>query len=574
MSHHINVGAFKRANNVVIDVLAPALEGCALLVRKIYEQENEPSLYDMHRCDDGILRCELKNFQRPFLYKLALPCGAQAPDPFAQEVRGDVHGWSYVDPALLEPRTPHPFHGVPIEKAVIMEIHIGAFTPEGTFSACASKLDYLSDLGVNVIQLMPIWNTPGTRNWGYDPVSFFTLNPDYGSLGDLFSLVEKAHKIGIAVVIDCVYNHLGPEGCYLPMLCDGLLSKTNQTPWGASIDLDAETGKLNRSMILASLKYLMNYIGVDGVRIDAGEHLRPDNSVEFLLLIAAHARKWCKHETPLIILEHDLQTLTDDDRRQLFHADGFDGVWNSALTPDDIIPESASPTATFDIFVRAMKILSGNTHANDLTTSKLEATNFITFLRSHDTIGNEGHNTRDKGLPRRIIDGLLKILLLSPTTPMFFMGDERGDNSPFYFFCEYNDIDEDVIQESRKREFASMSQTAPTPFSSQAFTDSKISWCTNDSNRTLSEIKNLIGIRNSVVVDFAEQQPVFQKMKVDHNRLSAEISWMDALNRTLTLHIFAPDTPETPEPIERNTFYSAPVAGAEGEPLRIEASLS
>ena len=222
-------------------------------------------------------------------YRFILPGGLEIPDPASRFQPDDVHGPSEViNPGSYE-WSVVKWRGRPWEEFIIYELHVGTFTAEGTFRAAISRLDYLRDLGITAIELMPVGDFPGKWNWGYDGVLPFAPDASYGRPEDLKGLIDAAHGLNIAVILDVVYNHFGPDGNYLP-LYSPIFTETHQTPWGPAINYDAEQSEVIRQFAVENAKYWIREYNLDGLRLDAVHAIIDDNSQHVLEEIAQAVR--------------------------------------------------------------------------------------------------------------------------------------------------------------------------------------------------------------------------------------------------------------------------------------------
>jgi len=260
-------------------------------------------------------------------YKFVLPDGTEVPDPASRHQPDDVHGRSEViDPGDYQ-WSDAEWRGRRWEEFVIYELHVGAFTPEGTFGAAISRLDYLRDLGVTAIELMPIADFPGRWNWGYDGALLFAPDATYGRPEDLKTLVEAAHRRDIAVILDVDYNHFGPEGNYLE-LYSPIFTETHHTPWGAAVNFDAEGSEVVRSMVVNNALYWIGEYDLDALRFDAVHAMIDDSSEHILAEIAAAVRQAGGERPVHLILENEANQAFRLDRDATGIPRQFTAQWN------------------------------------------------------------------------------------------------------------------------------------------------------------------------------------------------------------------------------------------------------
>lgn len=489
------IGLTQALSGSELRIWAPSLERCTV---RFYKNSRSTESYNsilMKRDENDYFFHSFDQITERIFYDLELQSGLCIPDPFADENIDGVHGRSISQlqhPGTQEKHSPD-WRGIPVSNAVMMEIHVGTFTEMGTYKGCCEKLDYLAERGITVIQLMPILLTPGARNWGYDPVSFFTLNPNYGSAQELQTFIETAHSKGIAVVLDVVFNHLGPEGNYFSLISKGVFDRKERTPWGNSINLSSDSGGPVRDLILQSVEKWMSLFGFDGIRVDAGEYLRPAGDLQFLMNIAAVARASCAHENPLLVLEHDLYRLNERDRETLFSDQGYNLLWNCAILGSANLEDKGCTEKSEALASIICPLISKRTLG-----SNWKDASFVNFLRSHDTIGNSGDLYRNQKIDRRLWIDLLPVLLLNPSVPMVFMGDEWMSDTPFHFFCDLDDTCEMDLINARVHEFGREELRNTRPMSEEAFLKSKLNWAQKNTieNETLCEyFSKLVDLR-------------------------------------------------------------------------------
>ncbi|PXA95126.1 malto-oligosyltrehalose trehalohydrolase [Caulobacter sp. D5] len=389
-------------------------------------------------------------------YRFRLDEELAVPDPAGQALDSDVHGWSLlVDHGAYRWRQAD-WPGRPWSDAVLYEVHCGVM---GGFEGLAERLPDLAGLGVTALQLMPLNAFSGTRNWGYDGVLPYALAPAYGSPDQLKALVDKAHGLGMMVLLDVVYNHFGPDGNYLPLYAGAFFDDDRKTPWGPAIAFG--TPAVARYFIDNALYWLETY-KLDGLRFDA-VHAIGDNA--FLDAMAAEIRSRIVERPIHLVLENEA-----NDAARL--TAGFDAQWN-----DDfhnvvhvlLTDETSSYYQDFadrpaERLARCLAegfIYQGQPSPNHdgrprgLSSGHLPPTAFVNFLQNHDQVGNRalGERLTQMVAPERL-QAAMGLLLLGPQIPMLFMGEEDGSTSPFLFFTDFHDALADAVREGRRREFA------------------------------------------------------------------------------------------------------------------------
>ena len=475
--------------------------------------------HGMARSDEGwfeVTRAALPGSS----YAFVLDDGMVVPDPAAHAQVGDVHGASrIVDPMAYDWRCAD-WAGRPWEEAVILELHVGTFTPEGTFRAAIDKLDALVEAGFTVIELMPVAQYPGNRGWGYDGVLLYAPHPAYGAPDDLKALVDAAHARGLMVLLDVVYNHFGPDGNYLGAYAPEFFDTDRKTPWGPAI---AYSRQPVRRFFIENALYWIDEFRLDGLRLDAIDHARdPELPVEVLVEIAEAVRA---------AYPDGHVHLTTEDNRNVTHLhergpDGdtplYSGEWNDDwhnVAHVIATGESEGYYADFahghwEKFARALAegfVFQGeHTAAGDARgcpSGHLPPTAFVNFLQNHDQIGNRAFGERLNTLADpRMVRALTTILLLSPGVPLMFMGEEWGETQPFAFFTDFDGDLADAVREGRRREFRhfhafedpAMRAGIPDPNALGTFEASRLDWAgreTTDGRSAIAFTAGLLALR-------------------------------------------------------------------------------
>ena len=388
-------------------------------------------------------------------YRYRLPDGMLVPDPASRLQDGDVHGWSVVvDPRAHEWHCPD-WRGRRWHEAVIYEMHVGAL---GGFRGVAEKLQGLRDLGVTAIEFMPIADFPGMRNWGYDGALPFAPDEAYGAPGDLKTLIDRAHGLGLMVFLDVVYNHFGPDGNYLHAYAEAFFDEGVHTPWGAAI---AFRRREVRDFFTQNALYWLNEYRFDGLRFDAAHAIAPQAA---LLDLAAGIRAGVDPERHIhLVLEHE------GNRASLLGPDQFDAQWaddahhclHVLLTGEDEgyyrdYPDPAAQLARAlrDGFAYQGEVSPRGTRRGE-PSGELPPSCFVVCLQNHDQIGNRAFGERLAQLADP--DALLAaqaLLLLAPHIPLLFMGEEYGSRAPFLYFTDHGPALAALVRDGRRREFA------------------------------------------------------------------------------------------------------------------------
>jgi maltooligosyltrehalose trehalohydrolase len=450
--------------------------------------------------------------------------GLRVADPASRFNPDDVHGASeVVDPSAFDWQDAG-WSGRPWEEAVIYELHVGSFTPQGDFDGVTGRLDYLAGLGVTAVELMPIGDFPGRWNWGYDGVLPFAPDSRYGRPEQLKALVQAAHARGIMVLLDVVYNHFGPEGNYLHAYASDFFSASHHTPWGAAINFDGPGSRDVREFFIHNALYWLEEYRLDGLRLDA-VHAIADNSARHILTeLAERVRAAFGPERKVhLVLENDVNQARylgpdryvaqwNDDIHHALHvlATGeTDGYY--ADYADDPVRHLGRCLA--EGFAYQGEASPFRDHApRGETSGHLPPQSFVSFLQSHDQLGNRAFGERIRLLaPEAALRAAAAIYLLAPGIPMLFMGEEFFARTPFLFFCDLGDGLNDAVREGRRREFgkfarfadASVQAAMPDPGLERTFLDSRLDWSAlghEDSAGWLAFYRELIRLRRDVVV--------------------------------------------------------------------------
>jgi len=421
--------------------------------------------------------------------------GTALPDPRSPSQPEGVHGPSaVVDHAAFAWSDAH-WRGLPLASAVIYELHVGTFTPEGSFDAAIARLPALVDLGVSAVELLPVAEFPGERGWGYDGVDLYAPHHAYGGPDGLKRLVDACHRHGLAVVMDVVYNHLGPDGNHLAQFGPYFTEKY-RTPWGAALNCDdADCEPVRRHVVDNALMWLRDY-HCDGLRLDAVHAILDSSAVHILEQIAAevHALQAQLGRTLWVIAESDL-----NDPRLVRSVEaggyGLDAQWSDdfhhalhvALTGEqsgyyaDFAGLEDVATALRRVFVNDGRYSRYRRRSHGRPASGLPGERFLGYLQNHDQVGNRARGERSAAL---MSHGRLRIgaalVLLSPFVPMLFMGEEWGASSPFQYFTDHRDPQlAEAVSRGRRTEFAAFGwpeEAVPDPQDPQTFLRSRLDW--------------------------------------------------------------------------------------------------
>jgi maltooligosyltrehalose trehalohydrolase len=427
-------------------------------------------------------------------YKYSIDGAAPIPDPRSRWQPDGVHGESHLVPAGRAKARRHDFSPAPLAQAIIYELHLGTFTPEGTYAAAEKKLDYLSELGITHVELMPLATFPGQRGWGYDGVYLYAPFPAYGTPAQLTAFVAACHERGLAVILDVVYNHLGPDGNYLAQY-GPYFTDRYKTGWGAAINYDAaQSDEVRRFVIDNALMWLADY-GIDGLRLDAVHAIFSFEAVHLLEELSAAVEELGKEQQRAFVLiaESDL----NDPR--LVHSRARGGYGLDAHWCDDFhhaihryftgetdgyyadfggLKDVA--TALRDGYVYQGQYSAFRQRKHGRAPQGLKPQQLIVSAQNHDQIGNRAQGERlSMLLSEPQLKAIAALTLLSPFVPLLFQGEEWGAATPFLYFTDHQDPELGrLVAEGRAREFNAFrwQGAVPNPQDAATFLRSKLNW--------------------------------------------------------------------------------------------------
>ena len=459
--------------------------GCQLVAGGVRFQLWAPSARAVMLCLDDLelpmLAAEAGWFARDVAsagpgsrYRFRINDGLVVPDPGSRCNPDDVHGASEVIDAEAFAWNDGDWYGRPWNEAVIYELHVGSFTPEGTFAGVIGRLDYLAELGVTAIELMPVGDFPGERNWGYDGVLPFAPDKRYGRPEDLKRLVQAAHARGLMLLLDVVYNHFGPEGNYLHAYAAAFFNAGRQTPWGPAINFDGPGSGPVRDFFIHNALYWLEEYHFDGLRLDA-VHAIADNSLpDIVEAIAEAVRNGPGRQRQIhLILENDRNQahyLGRDANAVALTAtaqwnDDFHHALHVLLTgeTDGYYADYAEAPITHlgrslaEGFAFQGEISPWRDHLPRGEPSRqLPPCAFVNFLQTHDQIGNRAFGERLTQLAEPVaLAAATAILLLAPAPPLLFMGEEFAADQPFRYFCDFSPELAAAVNAGRRQEFES-----------------------------------------------------------------------------------------------------------------------
>jgi len=454
--------------------------------------------------------------------------GQAFPDPASRFQPDGVHGSSEV----IDPRayqwSDEGWRGRPWEEAIIYELHLGTFSQTGDCAGAIGHLDDLRALGVTVIEVMPVAAFPGNRNWGYDSVQLFAPAACYGRPEKLKPLVEACHARGLAIMLDVVYNHFGPEGNYLHAIAPDFFTERHHTPWGAAINYDGANSRPVRDFMIANALYWLDEYHFDGLRLDAVHAIFDDSDPDIITEIGRAVRNRLTDRPIHLVLENDrneARRLRREDRRVI----DYTAQWNDDFHHALHVLVTGETAGYYADFATQPAALLGRALATGFAfqgepspyrggelrgerSDALPATAFVSFQQNHDQIGNTPFGTRiTERASDAAVHAAVAIVLLSPQVPLLFMGEEWACSRPFTFFCDLSPPLDQAVREGRRREFAQFPEFAdpavqeriPDATALANFENSKLDWTERNEGQHavwLGRYRRLIDIRRQDIV--------------------------------------------------------------------------
>jgi len=507
-------GARLTADGTSFRLWAPAAKRVDLLLEK-----PQP----LRRGEDGWFCADLTGVKAGVRYKFRIDDEIDVPDPASAFQPDDVSGPSEViDHASYRWRATD-WRGRPWQETVAIETHVGTFTPEGTYRAMIGKLDHLVATGITALELMPLADFAGQRNWGYDGVLWYAPDSVYGRPDDLKALIDEAHLRGLMVFLDVVYNHFGPEGNYLGRYAPGFFMEA-QTPWGSAIDYRVPQV---RAFAIENALYWLREYRFDGLRLDAVHAIPELGEISMLhdlsVAVGELAAETRRHIH--LVLENDDNSASaldagQDPPRGKYRAQWNDDyhhawhVWLTGETQGYYRDYTTSPMADVARALASGFVYQGEASAHrggqlrGEPSGKLHPTAFVNFLQNHDQIGNRALGDRlESNVSASAIEAVLAITLLAPMVPMLFMGEEWGSKAPFPFFCDFEGDLAEAVRNGRRKEFAGVyakyGNEIPDPLDPLTFQSAMLDWQSLDEQagrKRLALVRSLLAIRRREIV--------------------------------------------------------------------------
>jgi malto-oligosyltrehalose trehalohydrolase len=470
-------------------------------------------------------------------YRFALADGKLVADPASRYQPRDVEGPS----ELIDPREyrwlTHAWRGRPWEEAVLYELHVGAFTPEGTFRAAVQKLDHLASLGITAIELMPIADFSGRRNWGYDGVLLFAPEATYGRPEDFKAFVDAAHARGLMVLLDVVYNHFGPVGNHLSAYAPQFFTDRHKTPWGDAVNFDGPHSAPVREFIIHNALYWIEEYCLDGLRLDAVHAIADTSPKHVVEELAERVRALASSQGREVhlILENEANRAGFLERTAAGRPRWFTAQWNDDVHHCLHVAATGETSGYYEDYadphpMLARGLTEGFVYQGEPSVHQagrqrgepsghLPPASFINFIQNHDQVGNRAFGERLTQLAApEVVRAAAAIYLLCPSIPMLFMGEEWGSLRPFTYFCDLPQLAE-AIREGRRKEFAKFPEFAsataraaiPDPNDPATFDRARLVWSELEQRacaQTLEWYRKALTVRREVL------HPLFRTRRI------------------------------------------------------------
>ena len=443
--------------------------------------------------DGNLFEALVENIGAGTRYRYRLDDDNLFPDPASRYQPEGVNGPSEVVNPSTFTWDDAGWQGIAQKDLVFYELHVGTFTQEGTFSAAKEKLPYLKDLGITAVELLPLSDFPGERNWGYDPAAQYAPAHAYGTPNELRELVDEAHKIGLAVYLDVVYNHFGPDGAYVVGYNPQMFTDHHHTPWGQAMNMDDTGAEDVRQFFLENALYWLTEYHFDGFRLDAVFAIIDDSPKHFLAELAEVCESvpgWRR-----ILIAEDPR----NERKLVLPRDeggyGLDGIWADDfhhIVRVGLTGEGYGYFRDFEGTTQEMAttleqgwFFTGQHSENEggargTPTDGLKDEHFVLCIQNHDQIGNRPRGTRlSDEVSSAAFRAASALLLFAPQLPLIFMGQEWATNTPFQYFTDHNEELGKLVSEGRKEEFKDFpgfSGEVPDPQDEETFSRSKLDW--------------------------------------------------------------------------------------------------
>jgi malto-oligosyltrehalose trehalohydrolase len=589
--HHMPFGAELRGGHARFRIWAPAQPAMKLVLEG-------RSPIPMHSAAPGWYESIVET-PAGSSYQFELSDGTLVPDPASRYQPRDVEGPSELIDAQAYRWSSPAWRGRDWGDAVLYELHVGTFTPGGTFRAAIEKLDDLASSGITALELMPIADFPGTRNWGYDGVLPFAPDAAYGRPEDFKAFIDAAHARGLMVLLDVVYNHFGPVGNRLSAYAPQFFTDRHKTPWGDAINYDGPNSGPVREFFIQNALYWIEEYCLDGLRLDAVHAIKDSSPKHVVTELAERVRKFAAAEGREVhlVLENEANCARFLERT----AQG--PRWCTAQWNDDVhhclhVAATGETTGYYEDYSDPRGMLGRgltegfvyqgepSVHQGGRTRGEpsrhLPPAAFVDFIQNHDQVGNRAFGERLSRLASpQALRAVAAIYLLCPATPMLFMGEEWGSVRPFTYFCDLPQL-ADAIREGRRKEFARFPEFAspraraaiPDPNDRGTFEMARLEWSERDEPR---HAQHLQWYRSVLALRRATLQPVFRtgSMSAGFTLLDAaglHVRWRfkDGAELCLLVNLGSELTVQAPRPAGEIIFTQRASADEQAGTMRLD----
>ena len=512
------------AGGVHFRVWAPDRKGVQVVLDP-HEATGERQTFPLEAENDGWFSGLIRDARAGDRYGFLLDDAGPFPDPASRFQPDGPHGLSEVIDGAAFEWTDGKWSGVSREGQVLYEMHIGTFTAEGTFQSAIRELRELAEIGITLLEIMPLADFPGRFGWGYDGVNFFAPTRLYGRPDDFRRFVDAAHAAGLGVILDVVYNHFGPDGNYLPQFAQAYQSERHKTDWGPAINFDGANSEPVRQYILANVRYWIEEFHLDGLRIDATQDIHDDSEPHILAEITRTVRDAAGRRATFVVGENEpqqAQLVRDPDKGGY----GLDALWNDDFHHAAMVRLSGHTEAYYkdyrgqaQEFVSAAKwgfLYQGQWYSwqkkrRGACAWDLAPAAFVHFIQNHDQIANSCRGLRCTAFSSPgEYKTMLALLLLGRQTPMLFQGQEFAASSPFFYFADPRDEDLAKMVYRGRNEFLSQFRSIaqpevqaqlPDPADPQTFVRSKLDFGERTRHAEMyAACRDLLSIRRDVPV--------------------------------------------------------------------------
>ncbi len=493
--------------------------------------EEGGAAFELGREEGGYFSAPVGEAGAGTLYRFRFDGDARRyPDPASRFQPEGPHGPSrVVDPSEFR-WGDADWRGASLKGQVVYEMHVGAFTPEGTLAAAAAQLKELAGLGVTCVELMPLAEFPGRFGWGYDGVCLYAPTRLYGEPDDLRRFVDEAHRRGLAVILDVVYNHLGPDGNYLRQFSEHYFTDRHETEWGDALNFDGPASAPVREFFLKNARYWVEEFHFDGLRVDATQSIQDDSEEHFLAALTREVREAAGGRETIVVGENEPQQVC---MVLPYERGGFalDGLWNDDFHHSAMVALTGRSEAYYSDyrgapqeFVSSAKygfLYQGQRyrwqrHRRGTPTYGLAPHTFVNFIQNHDQVANSARGLRAHRLtsPARL-RAVTALMLLAPGTPMLFMGQEFASSAPFLYFADHEGELAEKVGRGRAEFLAQFRSIAtretrrnlPDPGDPATFGRCKLDFSERESHREVYDLhRDLLSLRRGDAV-FSAQEP-------------------------------------------------------------------